>query len=202
MSRVQRMRRQAIVSLDSISNTISRQRRRRCRQYAPLALCLLLSVFAAVTFCRRLPAATAAAFTFAAAATLHSDCSNLTENVACATATFSLLRASVVPAMLTSSLTPTPTLTEKLTASAAVRVRVFTMDRAYRHLPEWVCVCCCRCFDSCCRWHCRCSRWRRGMQNSNLFFFLWCFCYFCAVPFALGLIVKEHRVYWACVTPG
>lgn len=136
MSRVQRMRRQAIVSLDSISNTISRQRRRRCRQYAPLALCLLLSVFAAVTFCRRLPAATAAAIAFAAAAaaTLHSDCSNLTENVACATATFSLLRASVVPAMLTSSLTPTPT--EKLTASAAVRVRVFTMDRAYRHLPE------------------------------------------------------------------
>lgn len=139
MSRVQRMRRQAIVSLDSISNTISRQRRRRCRQYAPLALCLLLSAFAAVTFCRRLPAATAAAIAFAfaaAAATLHSDCSNLTENVACATATFSLLRASVVPAMLTSSLTPTPTLTEKLTASAAVRVRVFTMDRAYRHLPE------------------------------------------------------------------
>lgn len=138
MSRVQRMRRQAIVSLDSISNTISRQRRRRCRQYAPLALCLLLSAFAAVTFCRRLPAATAAAIAFAAAAaaTLHSDCSNLTENVACATATFSLLRASVVPAMLTSSLTPTPTLTEKLTASAAVRVRVFTMDRAYRHLAE------------------------------------------------------------------
>lgn len=133
MSRVQRMRRQAIVSLDSISNTISRQR--RCRQYAPLALCLLLSAFAAVTFCRRLPAATAAAIAFAAA-TLHSDCSNLTENVACATATFSLLRASVVPAMLTSSLTPTPALTEKLTASAAVRVRVFTMDRAYRHLPE------------------------------------------------------------------
>lgn len=141
MSRVQRMRRQAIVSLDSISNTISRQRRRRCRQYAPWALCLLLSAFAAVTFCRRLPAATAAAIAFAAfaaaaAATLHSDCSNLTENVACATATFSLLRASVVPAMLTSSLTPTPMLTEKLTASAAVRVRVFTMDRAYRHLPE------------------------------------------------------------------
>lgn len=138
MSRVQRMRRQAIVSLDSISNTISRQRRRRCLQHAPLALCLLLSAFAAVTFCRRLPAATAAAIAFAAAAaaTLHSDCSNLTENVACATATFSLLRASVVPAMLTSSLTPTPTLTEKLTASAAVRVRVFTMDRAYRHLPE------------------------------------------------------------------
>lgn len=131
MSRLQRMRRQAIVSLDSISNTISR--RRRCRQYAPLALCLLLSAFAAVTFSRRLPAATA--FAASAAATLHSDCSNLTENVACATAAFSLLRASVVPAMLTSSLTPTLTPTEKLTASAAVRVRVVTMDRAYRHLP-------------------------------------------------------------------
>lgn len=133
MSRLQRMRRQAIVSLDSISNTISR--RRRCRQYAPLALCLLLSAFAAVTFSRRLPAATASAFAASAAATLHSDCSNLTENVACATAAFSLLRASVVPAMLTSSLTPTLTPTEKLTASAAVRVRVVTMDRAYRHLP-------------------------------------------------------------------
>lgn len=57
MFRVQRKRRQAVVSLDSISNTISRRRRR----YAPLALCLLLSAFAVVTFCRRLPGATAAA---------------------------------------------------------------------------------------------------------------------------------------------
>lgn len=97
----------------------------------PFAFCLRL--------CHLLPAATAAA-------AWHSDCWNWTENFACATAAFSLLRAGVatLTSTLTVTTTPTPTTTtatthEKLAALAAL-VLVF-LQWIVRSRGFHVCVC-------------------------------------------------------------
>lgn len=196
MFRVQR-KRQAVVSLDSISNTISRRRRR----YAPLALCLLLSAFAVVTFCRRLPGATAAA--------------------AAAAIALLLLDTPIVRTQLKMLLARQPLFLCCEQASCQLRWRRRWRRRQRRRRREAdsigdrscsclyngscvqafarasVCVCKCRCFGSCCR--CRCQRCRLASWDAKIKCIFLMFVLFCAVPFALGLIAKEHRVYWVCV---
>lgn len=144
----------------------------------PFAFCLrrrhLLSPFAWCNCC--------CCCCYCFAATWHSDCSNSTENVACTTAAFSLLRASVVPATLTSSLTPTPTTTTQRSWQHRRPLVFVSLQWIVR---TGICLSECVCVSVAVSAHAAAVAasvvvWRRGMQKSNVFF--WCLFYFVLYP--------------------